>query len=533
MNHYLEMISRSEQLRRLRETEVWQVVVIGGGASGLGAALEAASRGYACVLFEQADFAKGTSSKATKLVHGGVRYLKQGDVKLVREALRERGILLKNAPHVTKKQAFIIPCYTYWDLVFYGVGLRVYDALSGRWRLGKTQVLEKKEVLTQMPGVNAERLKGGILYYDGQFDDSRLALNLAQTFFREGGLPLNYMQVCGFLEENGKLHGVTVQDMENGETFEVYAEVVINATGVWVDEIARLEDAEARKTVTLSQGAHVVLNRDFFPSETALMIPKTSDGRVLFAIPWHNKVVLGTTDRPVQYADLEPKVSEEEIAYILETAKPYLAKSPIRTDVLSCWAGLRPLAAPNEEGGKTKEISRSHKIYVSPKGLISIVGGKWTTYRAMGEELINEAEDKILGTHKSSKTKDLKLYGCKDVGFGTHQLAYYGTDEQLIRALMVESPEFAKELHPNYPFKVAHVVWAARYEMARTIEDVLARRTRWLLLDAKTVLEAAPLVAKWLAKELGWDEQWEAEQVRQFRLLVHQYCGEDMTPRGT
>lgn len=520
-------------LDRLQAQTNWDVIVIGGGASGLGAALEAASRGYSCVLFEQYDFAKGTSSKATKLVHGGVRYLKQGDIGLVREALRERGILLKNAPHVTQKQAFIIPCYRSFDRYFYGLGLKVYDFLSGAWRLGATQVLTKEEVLQQLPGVNPSGLKGGILYYDGQFDDARLALNLAQTLYTQGGLPLNYMRVQGLLEEGGKIAGVRVQDTESEQVFEVQARVVLNATGVWVDEIAQMEDPSAAKTVTPSQGAHLVLDRSFFPAQTALMIPKTPDGRVLFAIPWHDKVIVGTTDQPVPQTDAEPKVSEVELAYILETAQPYLAKRPTRADVLSTWAGLRPLAAPRQDGGKTKEISRSHKIYRSPKGLLSIAGGKWTTYRSMGEDLINAAEKHVFKAHKPSKTQALPLYGHGPTSFKAHPLAFYGADLAGIAALLANSPAFAQKLHPQYPFQVVHVIWAARHEMARTVEDVLARRTRLLFLDAAAAQQAAPLVAQYLALELGKDTQWQTLQLAQFEGLVQQYQAKGATSGAT
>jgi glycerol-3-phosphate dehydrogenase len=516
---------RPKLLRSLNDPEKeWDIIVVGGGATGLGTALDAASRGYQILLLEQADFAKGTSSRSTKLVHGGVRYLAQGNIGLVREALYERGLLLKNAPHLVKNLSFIIPNYQWWERIFYSVGLGIYDLLAGKLSFGRTKHISKNELLNRLPGIEPKGLYGGVIYHDGQFDDSRLAINLAQTCLEQGAAVFNYFRVTGLTKDGqGKISGVTATDVETGINYQLKAKTVINATGVFVDDLLQMDKPEKKLLVRPSQGVHLVIDRSFMPSHDALMIPKTEDGRVLFVVPWHDKLVVGTTDTPLDAHSLEPVALEPEIEFILNTAAKYLTKAPTRKDVLSVFAGLRPLAAPEGGSSKTKEISRSHKLIVSESGLITITGGKWTTYRKMAEDTIDQAIPTGRLKSQSCKTKNLPIHGStQDVDWDDH-LYVYGSDREKVLALSDENPEWAKKLHPRYNYLQAEVVWAVRHEMARTVEDVLARRVRLLFLDAQAAIESAPLVATLIAAELKKDTSWQKEQVEAFNSLAKAY----------
>jgi len=515
---------REVLLQQLESQPVWDVIVIGGGATGLGVALDAISRGYKTLLLEQVDYAKGTSSRSTKLVHGGVRYLAQGDIALVREALYERGLLLKNAPHLVKNQDFIIPNYEWWGGPFYTIGLTMYDLLAGKLSLGASVHLSKKETLKRLASINAEGLKGGVLYHDGQFDDARLAINLAQTAVEGGGTLLNHFDVRGLIKDAaGHIAGVVAADQETGTVYELAAKAVVNATGIFVDDILQMDQPGAKKLVRPSQGVHIVLDKSFLPGDDALMIPKTEDGRVLFAVPWHNRVVLGTTDTPLNEHSQEPKALEEEIDFILRTAARYLTRAPKRSDALSIFAGLRPLAAPQGYSTKTKEISRSHKILVSEAGLVTITGGKWTTYRRMGQDTV----DKIIALGKlpaaKSQTAHLRIHGAQETPDHTNHLYVYGSDQPALQQLITAQPELGEKLDESLEFLKAEVVWAARHEMARTVEDVLARRVRVLFLDAQAAIGMAPQVAALLAQELGHDAYWQQEQVAAFRAVAQNY----------
>jgi len=513
---------------------VWDVLVIGGGATGLGVAVDAASRGFKVLLLEQADFAKGTSSRSTKLVHGGVRYLAQGNLKLVNEALHERGLLLKNAPHLVHLQSFIIPAYSYFTKLFYGAGLTLYDLMARKLRIHKTGLLSKDTVVRLLPTIKQKGLKGGVEYYDGQFDDSRLAVNLAQTCAEKGGVLLNYITVTGLVKDgNGKVVGVKALDRESGRAFELKSIVVINATGVFVDDVLQMDAPGLHPLVRPSRGVHVVLAKSFLPGSSALMIPETPDGRVLFAVPWHDHVLVGTTDTPLDKSSLEPGASDQEIDFILETAGQYLAKKPTRGDVLSVFAGLRPLAAPAKGTGSTKEISRSHKLVVSPSGLVTITGGKWTTYRKMAEDTIDKAI--IAGNLPAGAcvTAAVKIHGYPGAGNLTGEnahLAIYGSDAQAILDLTAAQPDLGRKLHPAFSNSYAEVVWAVRYEMARTIEDVLARRLRILFLDARAAIDMAPIVAGIMAAELGQNAAWQQAQVKQFTELASSYLPKPYPP---
>ncbi|MGF1923990.1 MAG: FAD-dependent oxidoreductase [Bacteroidia bacterium] len=509
-------------LDQLAHRQEWDVIIIGGGATGLGVAVDAATRGYRTLLLEQSDFAKGTSSRSTKLVHGGVRYLAQGDIALVYEALHERGLLLKNAPHLVKDQEFIIPIYSWFAKYKYLVGLKFYDFLAGRSGFGKSSFLSKAKVLEAIPGLKEEGLIGGVRYSDGQFDDARLALNLAQTAAENGGVILNYMKVISLTKTGGRTSGVVVEDMETGKSYGVNAKTIVNATGVFVDEILKMDVPSGHPLVRPSQGAHIVLDPSFLKGNVALMIPKTTDGRVLFAVPWHGKVLVGTTDTPLNEHSLEPVALDDEVDFILATAGQYLTRRPTKKDVLSVFAGLRPLAAPGKDTNSTKEISRSHKLIVAKSGLITITGGKWTTYRKMAMDVLDKAIEIAQLPKKDCITQDVHIHGFQKMQVNDH-FSLYGADADGIRKLMKENTSLSVPLHPNYSFLKAEVVWMVRNEMARTVEDVLARRMRILFLDALTAMALAPAVAELMAKELEYSKKWIDGQVYEFNQLAQSY----------
>ena len=518
------MFDRSALVNQLKEQSQWDVIIVGGGATGLGIALDSTTRGYKTVLLEQVDFAKGTSSRSTKLVHGGVRYLAQGNIDLVKEALYERGLMLKNASHLVRNQSFIIPNYKWWDAFLYTVGLKIYDFLAGKLSFGKSLRISKSETASRLKTIKSENLKGGVVYHDGQFDDSRLAVNIAQTAIEQGATVLNHFKVEKLLKnETGIVNGVVAKDTETNKEYNLTAKVVINATGVFTDEVLKMDDALAQNTIRPSQGVHLVLDASFLPGNDAIMIPKTDDGRVLFLVPWHNRVVVGTTDTLLDSHSLEPKPLDKEIDFILETANRYLNKQVTKKDVLSVFAGLRPLAAPKDKSEKTKEISRSHKIIVSKSGLITITGGKWTTYRRMAQDTVNKAIELGKLAPSKCKTKDLLIHGANGNVNKSQHLYIYGTDQKAINQLIKESPELGEKLHPRLEFLKAEVIWAIRNEMARTVEDVLARRVRVLFLDANAAIEIAPLVASILAKELNKNDDWRQEQISGFIEIASQY----------
>jgi len=519
------MISRKTQIEKLTKFKEWDFIVIGGGASGLGIAVDAASRGFKTVLFEGNDFAKGTSSKSTKLVHGGVRYLSQGHIGLVLEALKERGILAKNAKHLFKNQSFIIPNYSWWKGIYYTIGLKIYDLMSIKLSLGKSKLIRRAKVLKILPNLKKKNLSNGVVYHDGQFDDSRLAINLAQTAIEQGATVLNYFKVVDILkDDHGKNEGVMAVDTETKEKYHIKSKCIINATGIFTDKILKINDPTHKKTVVPSRGIHLVLDKSFLKSDYAVMIPKTTDGRVLFIIPWHDKVLMGTTDTPVKKKTLDPVATKSEINFILKNASQYFNKPPKKEDILSVFAGLRPLAAPKEDETKTKEVSRNHKIIVSDSNLISIVGGKWTTYRKMAEEVV----DKSIQLHKykttKSRTKTLPVHGniAQEQTVENH-LNIYGSEANSIKELEESNILYSKKIHVNYPFSVGQIVWAVRHEMARSVEDVLARRVRLLFLDVKVAIESSLFVAKAMAKELNKDEAWIEEQVEKFKKVADKY----------
>ena len=514
-------MDRARNLGRL--SEPFDIAIVGGGATGLGAAVEAAARGYRAVLLEARDYAQGTSSRSTKLVHGGVRYLAQGNVGLVREALLERARLRRNAPHLVGDLEFVVPAYGWWSGPYYGVGLKLYDVLAGRHRLGKSQLLSRAQVLERLPTLEPDQLKGGVRYFDGQFDDARLAVTLALTADDLGAVLVNHASVVGLLKSAGKVRGVRVRDEESGGEHEVQAKVVINATGVFADDVRRMDEPGAASLVEPSQGVHLVLPDTFLPGAHALLIPKTDDGRVLFIVPWHKRALVGTTDTPVPAVSVEPRPLEEEIAFLLEHAARYLSRDPRREDVLSVFTGLRPLVR-SEGATRTASLSRDHSIFESESGLVTIVGGKWTTYRRMGQDVVDHAARVAGFPERPSVTAGLKLHGApmeertehSREGTPSEMLAAYGTDADLVRDLAEQDPDLAVPIHPRLPYLLCEVVWAVRHEMARTVEDVLSRRTRALILDARAAMECAPAVAQLVARELGRDEAWVQREVSAF-----------------
>ena len=518
------MLSRSHSLAAVASrSEPFDLVIIGGGATGVGAAVDAATRGYSVCLLEQSDFGKGTSSRSTKLVHGGVRYLQQGNISLVMEALKERGILRQNAPHLVHDLAFVVPNYAWWEAPFYGIGMKVYDLLAFRYGFGRSRLLNKDEVLKRIPTLETDGLRGGVVYYDGQFDDARLLMNLVTTAATAGATMLNYAQVTGLTrDDSGFLDGVTFEDGETRQSHTVGAKCVINATGAFSDAVRKIDDASATPMIAPSQGVHLVLDRSFLPGTHAIMVPKTRDGRVMFAIPWHDCVVIGTTDTPIKSVSLEPVALEEEIEFILSTTAQYLAKDPTRDDVLSVFTGIRPLVKAGD-AGNTAALSRDHTIHISKSGLLTIAGGKWTTYRKMAEDCVDHAATLGKLDEKPCVTKTLRIHGYHESAETFADLKYYGSDAPAIAALAASRPELAVPLHPAVPVIAAEVVWAVRNEMARTVDDVLARRTRTLLMNAKAAVAMAPAVAKLMADELGEDAAWQQRQVDDFNAIAAGY----------
>lgn len=513
-------MNRSKNLEQIHQTQEWDIAIVGGGASGLGIAVDAANRGFKTVLFEKDDYAKGTSSRSTKLVHGGVRYLQNGDISLVIEALRERGILRKNAPHLVRDLSFVIPSYDWWSSPFYGLGLKVYDMMAGKLGLGPSTLLNKEETLSLIPNVNKEGLRGGVIYSDGQFDDARMAVSLALTAAQEGATLMNYTEVVGFQKEEGLINGLEVKDQISGEKIQIKAKVVINATGVFSDRLIALDQPGAKPMIRPSQGVHIVLEKEFLNGPHAIMVPHTTDGRVLFAVPWNDYVVVGTTDTPIDETLDEPIALEEEIQFILENAGAYMTKKPKRSDVKSVFAGLRPLAASEGKKESTKEVSRHHKITVSTSGLVSVLGGKWTTYRKIAEDAINTVQ--VVGgfSERKCNTETLPVFGFDANSDWSDPLHCYGKEASKIKAL---DPDGNQSLSKKLFITKNQIHWAVQEEMASCLEDVLARRTRCLFLDAYETEKIAPEVARIMAGILNQDQTWIDSELKSLNSTIKNY----------
>jgi glycerol-3-phosphate dehydrogenase len=522
-------MTRTEMWRRIEaHPKAWDMIVVGGGATGVGVAIDAASRGYDVLLLEQSDFGKGTSSRSTKLAHGGVRYLEQGNIGLVMEALKERGLLLQNAPHIVHDLAFVVPNYDWWEAPFYGLGLKLYQLLAGKYGFGVSRILSKEETLEHLPTLKTEGLRGGAVYYDGQFDDARLLIHMLATAFEQGAALLNYVEVAGLTKDaQGFVNGVSARDVETGNEFRAAAKVVVNATGAFSDLLRLQAEPSATPMIVPSQGIHLVFDKSFLQGDSAVMVPHTSDGRVLFAIPWHGHTLVGTTDTPIAAATLEPVAMEQEIDFILATAGQYLTKAPKRDDVLSVFAGIRPLVRASGVAS-TAALSRDHVIHIDRSGLVTVCGGKWTTYRHMAEDCVDQAATLAQLPDKPCVTHHLRIHGFQNVAkeeaakdFGA--LAIYGSDANEIRKLIDADPGLGEPLHAALPYIKAEVIWAVRHEMARTVEDVLARRTRALFLNAHAALAMAPAVADLMAPELPWDDATQTRQLAAFRDVASNY----------
>ena len=507
--------TREEMAARAADAGIeWDFLVIGGGATGAGVAVDAAMRGLSVLLVDRDDFGKGTSSRSTKLVHGGVRYLQQGNIALVMEALKERGILRDNAPHLVHDLPFVVPNYTWWEAPFYGIGLRIYDLLAGKHGFGPSRNLSVEKTLERIPTIETEGLRGGVVYYDGQFDDARLLINLVRTAAEFGAVTVNHMEAVRILRRDDLVCGAVLRDRESGGEFAVRARAVINAAGPFVDGVRRLDEPDAPPMIRPSQGVHIILDQSFLPGDSAIMVPHTDDGRVLFAIPWRGRTLVGTTDTPIDDLPKEPRALDHEVEFLLTHAARYLTRDPGRDDVLSVFAGIRPLAAG--DAATTAALSRDHTLHISRSGLVTITGGKWTTYRKMAEDTVDQAATIARLDPPACGTKTLRIHGHVERAEEFGELAVYGSDALSILNLVRESPRNAEPLHPSLETIEAEVVWAARSEMARTVEDVLSRRTRCLLFNAAASVEAAPRVAEILAKELGRDAAWQAAQVRAY-----------------
>ncbi len=501
-------MNRESAVKQLQTTPHWNIVIIGGGATGASIALDAASRGLRVALIERDDFGKGTSSRSTKLVHGGVRYLAQGNVSLVRDALHERTLLRTNAPNVVHELSFLVPCANRLQHLWYAMGFFVYDLLAGKSGFAKARRLNQRQCQQRVPTIAPSKSKFGILYSDGQFDDSRLLIDIVKTAHSLGAVVCNYLEATGLVKDDqGKVVGVRVVQREGSdgpESFELIADCVINATGPFCDELRKVNDSATKPMIAPSQGVHIVLDKSFLPGDSAVIVPKTSDGRVIFMIPWLGHTVIGTTDTPIERAVSEPAAREEEIEFLLRTSSEYLSKQPTRSDILSIYTGIRPLVRSGAVG-KTSKLSRDHTIEIATSGLITITGGKWTTARKMAQDCVDQA------------LVSASMRGVQPVPCSTRTLSLIGDEGSKITAMLRESPELAEPLVTGYPYRLVDVIFAARYEMGRSIEDILARRTRLLFLNAAAALKAAPGVARLLAVELNKDTVWIDEQLKQFR----------------
>jgi len=515
-------MDRKNSLKKIHnKNKPWDLIIIGGGASGLGSAVDAASRGYKTLLLEKNDFAQGTSSRSTKLIHGGVRYLQNGDISMVVEALKERGMMRRNAPHLVKDLSFVIPSYDWWSSPFYGIGLKIYDMMAGDLGLGPSTLLDREETIKLIPNVKKKGLRGGVIYNDGQFDDARMAVSLALTAEQHGATVCNYFGVNDLIKEDDIVKGVIASDLLSGKEYTIKGKAVINATGVFSDKILKMDNSNASKLIKPSQGVHIVLDKKFLNGPHAIMVPHTSDGRILFAVPWNNYVIVGTTDTLMDDILQEPIALEEEVDFILENTGAYMTHPPSRKDIKSVFSGLRPLAIDKENEMSTKEISRHHKVLVSASGLISVLGGKWTTYRKMAEDTINTAISVAGLPDRACITKNLPISGYDYNSDWTNPMHVYGTDIDRIK--LIDKIDFAKSLSKKFFISKNQIIWAIKNEMAIKLEDILARRTRCLFLDSKETINIAPEVLEIMAEEMDKNSEWKEKELNNFIKLALKY----------
>jgi glycerol-3-phosphate dehydrogenase len=518
---------RNVNLEALRSGDRYDLLVVGGGATGSGVALDAATRGLKVALVERDDFGAGTSSRSTKLIHGGVRYLEKAvkefdrsQFNLVRDALKERAVLLQIAPHLCQPLPLVTPLYNWLQVPYYTTGLKMYDWLAGRAKLQPSRFIDAREALERFPMLKAEGLRGGVMYYDGQFDDARMNVTLALTASDQGADVANHVAVTGLVKEGGTIVGVELEDRLLGERFEVASTVVVNATGPFADGLRTMDDPRAPTMLTASSGAHIVLDAAFSPPGTGLLIPETDDGRVLFLLPWMGATLIGTTDNPAAITQ-HPKATEDDIAYILRHVERYFSIPVDRSDVRAAWSGLRPLVS-DPGAADTARLSRDHVLNVSDSGLLTIAGGKWTTYRKMALDTVDYAASLGgLDPKGPSRTERLKLVGAetfngREAGelqerFGlsadvaSHLARAYG--DRAVSVAELAASGLGAPLAEGYPYLQAEAVYGAREEFAQSTVDVLARRARLGFLDREAVLAAAPVVSALLAGELGWSDE--------------------------
>ena len=523
-------MSRERMLEQAMELRPWHVIVAGGGCTGIATALDASARGYRTLLIERGDFTSGTSSRSTKLIHGGVRYLRQGRVQMVYGALRERQRLWRNAPHLVHGLSLIVPAYRWWERPWYGAGLKAYDALAAGRGLRGSRLLSRRQCLNHLSTLEERGLRGGVLFHDGQFDDARLGWALVRTATNLGCVALNYAEATDLVESRGAIKGVRVRDRIGTTEWVARGAVVVNATGPFADSLREMDEPGRDPGVVLSRGAHIVVSSAFLPGSSALLVPSTDDGRVLFVIPWHGHVVIGTTDVPVGKPSPEPEPDEAEVDYLIDHAARYLTRPIGRADILSVWGGLRALV-PAGAGDNTAALSRDHSVAVSRRGLVTATGGKWTTCRKVGQDTVDIAADVGGLSPAPSVTATLKLYGYTRRRDTLAPWRVYGVHAGSVRELEAADARLGRLMNPGLPYRLSQAAWAARHEMAVRVEDVLARRTRALFLNARAAAAAAPEVARVMAAELGRDDAWVAAEVRSFRMLAERYvAGEEQIP---
>ena len=500
----------------------YDVIIIGGGATGLGVAIESVSRGYKTILFEQEDFGKSTSSKSTKLVHGGIRYLANLDFKLVKEGLEERYFFINNSRHLSKVQPYLIPFYSYKNKIKFTIGTFLYDLLASRYNIGKSKSINANDVIKLAPFLKTKNLIGGLIYYDGQFDDSRMLISMLRTFENLDGVAHNYHQVIAINKNNNNVvTGVTILDKINNKIYEVKSKVVINATGVFTDDLINMsEDKLENNNLVVSQGSHILCKNDNLKSEYAVVIPETKDDRILFILPWHDCALIGTTDVKVSKPVLDPIASKLEVKFIMDSVKKFSKHEIKQEDIKSSFAGLRPLVKKNSNTNSST-LSRAHKIIFSSNKLISVVGGKWTIYRRMGEDTINFAIQQGMLPKSNSITKYLKLFGWTEESI-EYPLSVYGKDYYKILDIQKELNNY-ELLHKDLPYYYAEVIYQIKYEMVKTVEDVLSRRTRAVILNPIAAVEVAPIVANLIAKYYNYDDNWISDQLNKFNSFAKNY----------
>jgi glycerol-3-phosphate dehydrogenase len=529
--------------------QLFDICVIGGGATGAGCALESQLRGLRTVLLDAGDFASAASSASTKLVHGGVRYLEQAvrslnleEYRMVKSALRERQYMLANAPHLAHPSYFLVPVYSWSKALYYLAGMKMYDAVAGKGNLFPSSFLSREETLRRMPALNAQGLRGAVAYCDGQFDDARYDLALVETFFETGGAALNYARVTDFAHDpQGQLSAANVHDAISGEEFVVRARKFVNATGTGADKVRQLANPQLPTRMRPSKGVHLLFPAHLFPGTDALLVPHTEDGRVIFAVPWQERLLVGTTDDEVTPAT-RMVVQKDEAQYLLRQLNPYLQTPLRREQAISGLAGLRPLVAARGQT-QTSKLIRDHEVELdSTSGLVSILGGKWTTHRLMAQDTIDAVQRELATPVSASLTRQQPLAGSQgfNSGFATrlekeyalpadvarHLAGKFGTRALKIMELLRENPEWKSRIAVGVPSIQAEIVYCIRYEMAETVEDLLARRTGVEMYGWKEALAAARVTAALLAKEQEWDAAREAAAVAEYSDRIRGFLNE-------